>query len=484
MIQRKLFVLGLLTAGFAAFLSCQADTAVNNAGNTVPAPKNVILLIGDGMGFNHVLAANYYTHGEAEVQPYEQEDWLQLAMATYPAATRVNEEDTVFSDGYSPRQAWSNLDYLPTGYTGSAESATAISTGEKTYSTSIGIGISGDTLTHISQAAKALGKSIGVVSSVPLSHATPAGFAAHNGSRYNYMEIARYLLFHTRLDLVMAPGSPDYDNDGLPTEGDIRYIGSREIWDQFKSGEGQTAFVSNGDSLYVQDVDGDGLRDPWTLIEDREAFQQLAGGPAPKRVLGIPKAFSTLHYGRSGAEQPEPFQQPMNENVPSLEELTKASLNVLSQNDKGFFVMIEGGAIDWAGHDNHLGRMIEEQVDFNHSIGAVIEWVEKNSSWEETLVIVTADHETGYLTGPAYPDQVNPPVENRGKGMLPDAQWNSDGHTNMLVPFYAKGRGSELFELFAGEKDPVRGSFIQNSEIGQVLFLLWGKPEIDIHQLK
>ncbi len=80
--------------------------------------------------------------------------------------------------------------------------------------------------------------------------------------------------------------------------------------------------------------------------------------------------------------------------------MTKAALNVLDDDPNGFFIMIEGGAVDWAAHANQSGRLIEEMNDFNKSIEAVIRWIDTNSNWNETLVIITADHETGHLTGP------------------------------------------------------------------------------------
>ncbi len=455
----------------------------NQVEETVPYPKNIIYLVGDGMGYNHVLATNYYQYGSSDMQPYEQADWLHLAQATYNAA-RFRNNDTLYHNGYSPRRAWEDADYLMTDYTDSGAAATALSTGQKVFDGSIGLAMGGDTLTHISQAAKARGKAAGIVSSVPLSHATPAGFAAHNRSRQNYEEIGQYLLFHTRLDLIMAPGHPDYNNDGQAEEMSARYVGGREIWAQIAANDAQTEFTHGDRVLFTQDVNGDGARDPWTFIESREDFVALATGPAPARVLGIPKVYSTLHQGRSGqTTQSMPFEFPLNDNVPTLEEMTRAALNVLGQNNEGFFVMIEGGAIDWASHDNDLVRTIEEQMDFNNSVLAAIEWVETHSSWEETLIIVTSDHECGFLTGPNHPNPVNDPVDGRGQGELPDIQWNFDTHTNTLVPFYAKGPGTELFDLMADERDPVRGRFLQNTEIAQAIFLMWGKPQLETHRL-
>ncbi len=482
MIRKNQFFHLLIIFLFAGFVSCQSGTPEDKA-DSLPKPKNIIYFVGDGMGYNHVLAANFFKYGEDNAQVYEQDDWLQLALATYSAA-RISGTDTIYMNGYAPRTAWEDATYLSSDYTDSGAAATALSTGKKVFSGSIGIGMDGDTLTHISQAAKNLGKSIGIVTSVPVSHATPAGFVAHNNSRHNYEEIGKYMLFNTQIDVIMAPGHPSYNNDGEAEKISARYLGGWEIWEQIVANDGRTEFVDGDEVLYVQDVDGDGVPDPWTFIEDREDFVNMARGPAPRRVLGIPKVHSTLNQGRKGKDAfAMPFEQPLNENVPTLEELTLASLNVLGQNDNGFFVMIEGGAIDWASHDNHMGRMIEEQVDFNNSIMAAVEWVETYSSWDETLIIVTSDHECGYLTGPNHPDPVNDDVVNMGRGNLPDGQWNYGGHTNMLVPFYAKGPGLELFNMFADEMDPMRGPFLQNTEIAQAIFLMWGKPEIEIHRL-
>ena len=481
--KKKHPLLFIFTAFFAfAVISCQ--TVAEQDEPALPKPKNIIYFVGDGMGYNHVLATNYFLYGEAGVQVYEQEDWLHLAQATYNAA-RIDNGDTIFANGYAPRTAWEDPDYLMRDYTDSGAAATALSTGQKTVRAALGIGLYGDTLTHIAQAAKAIGKSVGIVSSVPLSHATPAGFMVHNHSRHNYDEITQYILFHTQIDVVMAPGNPFYDDDGLPREEPAhRYVGSPEIWEQVIANTGQIRFEYNDEVFYVQDTNGDGQRNPWTYIEDRDDFIAMAEGPTPQRVLGIPKAYATLNQGRLRDDMAEmPFEQPFNKNIPTLEELTRASLNVLSQNNEGFFVMIEGGAIDWASHDNHLGRTIEEQHDFNNSVLAAVEWVETHSSWDETLIIVTSDHECGYLTGPNHPTPVNDFVVNRGEGYLPEHQWNFGTHTNMLVPFYAKGPGVELFQTFADEIDPVHGAFLQNTEIAHSIFLMWGKPDIEVHRL-
>ena len=440
----------------------------------IPVPKNIIYFISDGMGFNHVDATSYYQFGELGKQVYEASDWVILAMSTYPAVVSIENGDTIYASGYNPRKAMTDHTYVLYDYTGSAAAATAMSTGKKVHTRSIGIGVKGDTLHHISQSAKALGKSIGVVTSVQFNHATPAAFVAHQEDRDNYSEIAKYMLFNTKLDLIMGAGNPEYDNNGNPSEPDYEYFGCDRLWQMITANNGETVFEVEGQTYYVEDVTGNGNPDPWHFIQTREEFIALSQGKTSARIFGVAQAHSTLHYARDRKQgSKNPFDTPLTESVPTLEEMTRASLNVLSQNPNGFFVMIEGGAVDWASHDNESDRMIEEQIDFNRSVEAAVNWVEKYSSWNETLIIVTSDHECGYLSGPGEPDPLYPPVVNNGRGNLPGMQWNHDYHTNMLVPFFAKGPGAEMFVLFAGKYDPVRGPYLQNTTIPAVIFIMW-----------
>jgi alkaline phosphatase len=113
--------------------------------------------------------------------------------------------------------------------------------------------------------------------------------------------------------------------------------------------------------------------------------------------------------------------------------------------------------------------MIEESIDFERAVEAVVDWVQKNSNWGETLLIVTGDHETGYLWGPGS----NPgwiPVVNNGAGNLPGMQWNSPNHTNSLMILSAKGDAARLFRPYADLYDPVRGAYIDNTDVAKVVF--------------
>jgi len=417
--------------------------------------KNVIVMISDGCGYNQILATDYYQYGKAGTQVYEHFP-TALAMSTYSAD----------GWGYDSAMAWSDFGYVTLEPTDSAAAATAMSTGFKTYDAAIGVDLNGAPLEHISQYAEELGKSTGVITSVPLSHATPAGFVAHNVSRNNFAAIANEMIYQSAVDVVMGTGAPDYDNSGNPVNpaGREQYVGGAATWADLGDG-----------SVIGADADGDGDSDTWALVRDRSAFQALASGQTPARVIGIPRVYTTLQQARSGNGNADPYVVPLTPSVPTLEEMTRAALNVLDNDPDGFFLMVEGGAIDWAGHGRQSGRMIEEEIDFNRSVEAVLAWVQANSNWGETLVIVTGDHETGYLLGPGS-DPDWKPIVNNGAGNLPGMGWFSNvppvsaNHTNSLVPFFAKGDVARLFKAYADERDIVRGPYIDNIEIAHAIF--------------
>ena len=137
--------------------------------------------------------------------------------------------------------------------------------------------------------------------------------------------------------------------------------------------------------------------------------------------------------------------------------------------------MIEGGAIDWSGHGNESARDIEEVQDFNKSVDAAIDWVEENSSWDETLLVVTADHETGYLSGANERSEGKfNSMNGGGSNTLPSGhQWYSTQHTNQLVPFFFKGAGSKALRAKATHTDPVRGDYIDNTTLAKLTLNEW-----------
>ncbi len=449
----KLFFM-LYVLSLVLFFGCDANTSRH-------ITKNIILLIADGCGFNHVDAANLYRFGNTGNAVYEKFPVI-YAMSTYSAT----------SSGYKPKEMWTSFDYTRKKPTDSAAASTAMACGIKTYNGIIGMDTTYTIVENVTERAERLGKASGVITSVQFYHATPAPFAAHDSSRRNYAALGREMVLGT-MEVIMGCGHPEYgDNSERRDEPDYDHWGGLENWQALKAGK------------IGEDADGDGSNDRWTFCQDRSDFQKLMAGDTPKRIFGLAKSASTLQQNRTnGDKNAPPFAVPFNEAVPALEEMTKAALNVLDNDTEGFFLMIEGGAVDWAAHANQSGRMIEEKIAFDKAIEVVIAWVESKSSWEETLVIITGDHETGYLTGPDSGDDsrldeggiaaVWRPLVNNGKGVQPAMEWHSKGHTNQLIPLYAKGAGSERFHPHADQTDPVRGKYIDNTDVAEVMFAVW-----------
>ena len=97
------------------------------------------------------------------------------------------------------------------------------------------------------------------------------------------------------------------------------------------------------------------------LIQSKEEFEALQIGETASRVIGVPEVYTTLQQARGGDAKADAYEVEQNNNVPGLDVMTTGALNVLDNDEDGFFLMVEGGAIDWAGHANQSGRLIEEQ---------------------------------------------------------------------------------------------------------------------------
>ncbi|MCX7800912.1 MAG: alkaline phosphatase [Fimbriimonadales bacterium] len=423
-----------------------------------PGAKNVILMIADGAGFNTFDAARMYS---ATRPVYDGPQWIKLACSTHPLNLSTRPTGTgrqVRELVYDPVKAWSLTEgyaWLRTGATDSAAAATAIATGVKTYNNAIGMSDRGRPLTNLHQLFQASGRSTGVVTSVPWSHATPAAMVAHNLSRNNYTEIANEMVFRSGMDVILGAGHPWYDSRGERRKeiGSAAYVGGVETFRRLT--EQRTAYL---------------------YLESKLDFERLANGTldlmGKTRVLGTARAGETLQQGRrwSGdAKSRPPFADPPLPGVPSLATMARGALRVLSANSKGFFLMVEGGAVDWANHANMPGRSIEEQLDFNDAVATVQRWVERNGGWSQNLVIVTADHETGLVWGPNSGTKPFDPLVNNGPGRLPGMAFNSTGHTRSLVPVYARGAGAWRLWDFAKRTDPVRGPYLDNTDLFRLI---------------
>lgn len=458
-------IVGLMTPaasaqifGSSSNLSSQlsSESAPDVPGETA-APKNIIYLVGDGMGYNHVAATNLFEAGETRyqvegeagselselpgeaVQTYEGDEWDLLGMTTFQEG-----------NSYDVERAWADHDYVNENFTDSAASGTAMATGKKTANGMVGVDSAGDTLENTAERAKEQGKAAGVVSSVPFNHATPASWGAHNADRNDLHTMADEMIAGD-LDVIMGAGHPLFNADNQPVDradANDQYL-SLEQYDELAAGETEFNF-----------------------FEDDADFEALANGEvSEEQYFGLAQVPTTLQHDRSGISAiPYDPATPQND-VVDLATMSEGALNILGQDEDGFHLMIEGGAIDWAGHANDMPRDIEEVQAFNAAVDIVVDWVETNSSWDETLVIVTADHETGYMMGHDDNPDYTPLTGEAGE--VPKHTWHSGNHTNQLVPFFFRGTGSEDIHNAVEGTDKVRGDFIDNTTIADLTLNNW-----------
>ena len=299
-------------------------------------PKYVFYFIGDGMGVNQVLGTEMYQSelkGEIGVTP--------LLFTQFPYAT--------FAHTYSATN----------GVTDSAAGGTALATGSKSKNGGIGVTKDLVEVTSVASWAKANGYRVGVSTSVSVDHATPASFYAHENSRNNYYQIG--------LDLIEANFDFYAGSDFLdPTNQ--------------KAKDGKTY-----DNLYDLTA-----KAGYTLVRGYKEYQKKAK-KAEKMILFQPEAASAKDNSAI------PYAIDRQKGDMTLSEITRAGINFLSKNnEKGFFLMVEGGKIDWACHSNDGATALTEVQDFDNAIKVAYEFYEQHP--EETLIVITADHETGGLS--------------------------------------------------------------------------------------
>lgn len=283
--------------------------------------KNVIVLIGDGMGPSYMTAHRYMKDNPKtfEMEQTEFDKHLVGTQVTYPEDEHQNITD-------------------------SASAATAMSAGIKTYNAAIAVDNDKTNVKTVLEQAKERGKSTGLVATSEITHATPAAFGAHDVSRKNMDAIAN-----------------DYFDEKINDKHKVDVL----------LGGGVNNFVRKDRNL-TEEFKKDG----YSYVTDR---QQLLNDKSDQ-ILGLfaPGGFDKM-IDRT-------------DKAPSLEEMTNAAINRLNKNKNGFFLMVEGSQIDWAGHDNDVVAAMSEMDDFEKAFKAAIEFAKKD---KHTLVVATADHSTG-----------------------------------------------------------------------------------------
>jgi alkaline phosphatase len=359
--MRSLIKLSSAVLAASLLSACGADSDSNSSAQPDLAPqsgqiKNIIMMIGDGMGPQQVgLLQDFATHSKTDIYK--------------------NRETALELFANSGQLALSSTTPVGGLVVDSACSATQLATGKPSLSEVVGLDIEGNATDTILEMAKAAGKSTGLISDTRITHATPAAFAAHQAHRSMENEIAVDML-ENNVDVLLGGGlrywipqnSDSINTDlndnlvALINEPTVR-IKSKRKDDRNLLTEAQTAGYS--------------------LAFNADQLEAVEG----QKVLGL-FSYSAMLDGISYST----CKKAGNCVQPSLAEMTKKALDILSKDEDGFFLMVEGGQIDWAAHNNDAGDMLHQLLKFDESIQAVYDWVKDR---DDTLVVITADHETG-----------------------------------------------------------------------------------------
>lgn len=312
-----------------------------------PKAKNVILMIGDGMGLTQITAGMYMNMNRLNLERIKHIGLIK----TYSSSHLV---------------------------TDSAAGATAFACGVKTYNGAIGVNAEGKPVTNLFELLHQRGMGTGLVATSSLSDATPACFYAHQAERTMYEAIT---------------------TDFLSESVDLAIGGGRRLFDH----------RDDARDLLVE-LEGKG----YTIHKDLDKAKHH---PTDRMfVLEAPGHLSAMRRGRGEF----------------LSTSARFAIEHLDSRKEGFMLMIEGSQIDWGGHSNDDKYIITEMIDFDDAIGTVLDFAKKDGN---TLVVITADHETGGFAIEGGD------VEN---GSL-ETDFTTDGHTGTLIPVFAYGPGAEYF---------------------------------------
>ena len=300
-------------------------------------------------------------------------------------------------------------------YTDSSSSASSMTAGLKTYNDGVNMDYAGQPVRTIAHWAQEQGYSVGAVTSVPISHATPACAYAHNVERDDYQDLTRDMLglksiVHSDkplpgLDVVIGTGYGDVrKTDG--TEATETEPAKKPAGMNFVPGNAnltdadlKAVDVKNG-GKYVTAVRTKGVNGQQRL---RDAAREAVA--SKKRLLGFYGVGKTKHLpfatadgnynptiGRAGKDKIEKYEPADLTENPKLTDIASAAIEVLSQNKQGFWLMVESGDVDWANHDNNIDSSIGAVLSGDAAVKTITDWVEQHSNWNESLLIVTADH--------------------------------------------------------------------------------------------
>ena len=352
--------------------------------NNEPQVKNVIYLIGDGMGFGAV-SSLFLT--EEEPTGFEM------------ASPVIGLSETCSANNY---------------VTDSAAGGTALATGTRTNNGYVGADPDGNQLTSVLRKAQTYGMKTGIVVNTTLTEATPGAFYGGVTSRKMVYDIAKQFT-ESEVDVAIGGGLDHFV--GRPDSLDLTATLIEKGYDVYLNWE--TVLETESDKFV-------GILPLYDLHRREENNGEASAAEGQEVCLAAQMAALNEDTTREHLSEPTVY----------LEKATTKALEVLSRNNKdGFFLMIESAIIDGYGHNNDGEGMIVEMQEFNCTLRKMIEYVNQHP---ETLLVVTADHETGG-TGVYYNGHT---PGNEGPLRL---KFSTSGHTGTVVPIFAYGAGAENF---------------------------------------
>jgi alkaline phosphatase len=401
--------------------------------------KHIFLVIFDGMDWQTTRAASIfnlqrvaYSEGRGEVTHFQ--DYMAggtsqfgfLVTAPHNDGTDVDVDSQTVKNpggtvrsGYDPARggpnpwtAGSDPLYLVSepkkatdrhAVTDSSSAATSMTAGIKTYNGAINVDTDGKQVETIAHLAQGRGYKVGVVSSVPISHATPAAAYAHNVDRDDYQDLTRDMLglrsiSHAveplaGLDVVIGGGYGDI-HEKSAGQGTNFVPGNAYLTEEDLA----RIDVKNG-GKYIVAQRACGVRGNESLAQ--AASQAAARGARLFGFYGIGSLKGHLPFQTADGDfQPapgrtkkaEPYTAADIAENPTLADMTTAALTALAPSETGFWMLVESGDVDWANHDNNLDNSIGAVNSGDAAVKAITDWVEQHSNWQESLLIVTADH--------------------------------------------------------------------------------------------
>ncbi|MBW4464688.1 MAG: alkaline phosphatase [Pegethrix bostrychoides GSE-TBD4-15B] len=385
-------------------------------------------------------------------------------------------------------------EYIKASYPDSANTATTLYTGVKSYNNAVGVDIYEQPLESILVTAGLAGKSTGLVTSVPIDHATPGAAAATVNRRGKYdtpfPDLDNILQQELRIyqpTVLLGGGNPvsipaDPLPEGVEPPRDYTYV-SEETYEYLQANPTENrygyTFLERGENA------ADTLAATAAGLDPNSGDRLVGLYGARGQNGNLPVSSADGDYSTTGLNmfsvfssqgEDQDFLRPLdpgetdaefiarerNEN-PTLQNLTTAALDVLGKDEDGFWLLVEGGDIDWSAHDNSIDNLIGTMLDFDKAVKSTIDWIQANGGWEKNQLIVTADHDHYLTLNDDLPELLrtegaealtaidDPALAGNFWGSDSDVKYGWGNHSNRPVPVYYQGAGTEALDSYIGQ---------------------------------